>query len=157
MNLFLYSPMHLNNLGSTVRSIECFGFKKIFIYDEFSILNKDKDWSKDHRRRFKNFTSGAHVHIELIFVEEPLEFFKSWSGKIIGTIANHPEAILLWDHKFSDTDLVLMGSESVGLNEETLDACDHLISIPQNGKTNSLNVSNASGIVLYEMVRQRSF
>ncbi len=52
--------------------------------------------------------------------------------------------------------LLIMGSEGVGISRELLDMCDELIMIPLAGEIESLNVSVASGVVLFEIIRQRN-
>jgi len=47
-----------------------------------------------------------------------------------------------------------MGSEEKGLRRLTKESCDFLIKIPMNGTVESLNVSVATGIVLFEALRQ---
>jgi tRNA G18 (ribose-2'-O)-methylase SpoU len=49
-----------------------------------------------------------------------------------------------------------MGSESHGLSEKWLNQADHLINIPMKGFADSLNVSVATAICLYEINRQKS-
>jgi 23S rRNA (guanosine2251-2'-O)-methyltransferase len=51
---------------------------------------------------------------------------------------------------------IVMGSEGNGVSKEILRACDERVRIPMVGKTESLNVSVSTGIVLYEALRQRS-
>jgi 23S rRNA (guanosine2251-2'-O)-methyltransferase len=51
---------------------------------------------------------------------------------------------------------IVMGSEGEGLRRLTRESCDQLVSIPMAGAVESLNVSVATGVVLYEAVRQRS-
>lgn len=51
---------------------------------------------------------------------------------------------------------ILMGAEGDGLRRLTQDTCDHLMKIPMAGTVSSLNVSVATGICLFEAVRQRS-
>ena len=48
-----------------------------------------------------------------------------------------------------------MGAEDVGISIEVLKQCDTFVSIPMFGKISSLNVSVASGVMMYEVVRQR--
>ncbi len=50
---------------------------------------------------------------------------------------------------------ILLGSEGAGLHELARKHCDFLVSIPTTGPVRSLNVSVASGVVLFEALRQR--
>ena len=50
---------------------------------------------------------------------------------------------------------LVMGSEGSGLRHLTSELCDYLISIPMAGQVESLNVSVATGVCLYEINRQR--
>ena len=64
------------------------------------------------------------------------------------------------ENSLFDTDLrgplgIVMGSEGKGLRRLTKEHCDVLVSIPMAGMVESLNVSVATGICLYEAVRQR--
>ena len=61
----------------------------------------------------------------------------------------------IWDIEFIPGDFLIFGSETKGLNEDILSKNkDHVISIPMNGLTRSINLSTAVGIVLYEAIRQ---
>jgi 23S rRNA (guanosine2251-2'-O)-methyltransferase len=57
---------------------------------------------------------------------------------------------------FSGGVVVVMGSEGRGLRPRVAAACDELLAIPQRGKVDSLNVSVAAAVLLYEIVQQRS-
>ena len=50
--------------------------------------------------------------------------------------------------------ILLMGSERHGLNPEMQSACDHMVFIPMEGRSDSLNLAVATGIVLYEIYNQ---
>jgi 23S rRNA (guanosine2251-2'-O)-methyltransferase len=50
---------------------------------------------------------------------------------------------------------IVMGGEGNGLHELTRKRCDFLVSLPTTGLVKSLNVSVATGVVLFEAVRQR--
>jgi tRNA (cytidine/uridine-2'-O-)-methyltransferase len=61
----------------------------------------------------------------------------------------------IWEAKFNPGDYLIFGSETKGLNEDILSKNNnHVISIPMNGLTRSINLSTAVGIVLYEALRQ---
>ena len=62
----------------------------------------------------------------------------------------------LYNADFKGATAIVMGAEDKGLRRLTEEACDHLISIPMMGSVSSLNVSVATGVVLYEAVRQRT-
>lgn len=52
---------------------------------------------------------------------------------------------------------IVIGNEGAGISEAVLAACTHQVRIPQRGRVSSLNAAVATGIVLYEVVRQREF
>lgn len=56
---------------------------------------------------------------------------------------------------YKDPIAIVMGAEDVGISHDILRICDDMVSIPILGQIESLNVSVASGIIIYEAVRQR--
>ncbi len=74
---------------------------------------------------------------------------------IVGTSGDAPRTIYQTDLK-GPTALVL-GAEGPGMRQLTRKTCDELVSIPMQGAVESLNVSVASGVCLYEALRQRSW
>ena len=51
--------------------------------------------------------------------------------------------------------LLLMGSERQGLSEEAVRLCDQMVAIPMRGRSDSLNLAVATGIILYQIFNQR--
>ncbi|MDU0809727.1 MAG: 23S rRNA (guanosine(2251)-2'-O)-methyltransferase RlmB [Burkholderia sp.] len=72
---------------------------------------------------------------------------------IIGTSYN--AKMSLYELKFDRSVAIVMGSEGKGMRRLTHDKCDEIINIPMLGSIENLNVSVATGICLYEAVRQR--
>ncbi|HXQ71770.1 MAG TPA: RNA methyltransferase [Pyrinomonadaceae bacterium] len=70
-------------------------------------------------------------------------------GTAAGATMNHTD----WDWKRASA--LVLGPESTGLSDEELQATDQTVSIPMQGEVESLNVSVAAGILLYEAARQR--
>ena len=62
----------------------------------------------------------------------------------------------LYDVDFTGSCALVMGAEGSGLRRLTADRCDELVNIPMNGTVDCLNVSVATGVCLFEAVRQRS-
>ena len=61
----------------------------------------------------------------------------------------------VYQQNFKTPTAIVMGAEGKGLRRLTEEHCDELISIPMAGQVSSLNVSVATGVCLYEVVRQR--
>jgi len=72
---------------------------------------------------------------------------------IIGT--SDEASATLYDTKLDGPVAIVMGAEGEGMRRLTRDTCDEVMSIPMAGSVESLNVSVASGVCLYEAVRQR--
>lgn len=63
---------------------------------------------------------------------------------------------LSWEVDLTGPRVIVMGAEGAGLRELTRRHCDFLVRLPQVGTVESLNVSVATGMLLYEVLRQRS-
>jgi 23S rRNA (guanosine2251-2'-O)-methyltransferase len=72
---------------------------------------------------------------------------------VIGTAGDAP--ISLYKTKFEGPVAIVMGAEGEGMRRLTRETCDELMHIPMQGSVESVNVSVASGICLFEAVRQR--
>ena len=57
---------------------------------------------------------------------------------------------------FSGDCCIVFGSEGLGISPEVLDACDEAVAIPMRNEVDSLNVSTAGAVFLYEVNRQRN-
>lgn len=82
-----------------------------------------------------------------------LEIFKDSGIAIVGATEKSEKTYTTVDYTLPTA--IVMGAEDVGLSADSLRRCDDLVGIPMKGKVNSLNVSVAAGIMIYEAVRQR--
>ncbi|MGZ8259986.1 MAG: 23S rRNA (guanosine(2251)-2'-O)-methyltransferase RlmB, partial [Caldimonas sp.] len=74
--------------------------------------------------------------------------------RVVGTSESAPRSLYAVD--LSGPLAIVLGAEGHGLRQLTARTCDELVRLPMKGAVESLNVSVASGICLYEAVRQRS-
>jgi 23S rRNA (guanosine2251-2'-O)-methyltransferase len=62
----------------------------------------------------------------------------------------------VYKNRFPKRTVLVMGNEGKGSGQLTQKLCDHLVTIPKTGHIDSLNVSVATGILLYEVRRQQA-
>jgi 23S rRNA (guanosine2251-2'-O)-methyltransferase len=101
--------------------------------------------------------SGAAETVPYIVVTNLARTMKDLKDRgiwLIGTADDVPQS--LWQAKLDGALGLVLGAEGEGLRRLTRDTCDHLVSIPMMGAVESLNVSVASGICLYEARRRRT-
>jgi len=100
--------------------------------------------------------SGAAESIPLIRVTNlvrTLEALKQRGIWIIGTAGEAGQS--LYQQDFTIPCALVMGAEGPGMRRLTREACDFLVHLPMAGDVSSLNVSVATGVCLFEAVRQR--
>jgi 23S rRNA (guanosine2251-2'-O)-methyltransferase len=98
----------------------------------------------------------AHVKIaEVVNVARALESLKAagvWTVGLTGDAAKRYDEV-----DFTLPTALVVGAEGTGLRRLVRERCDWLVSIPMRGHIESLNVSVATGVALYEALRQRKF
>ncbi|MDO4637537.1 MAG: 23S rRNA (guanosine(2251)-2'-O)-methyltransferase RlmB [Lautropia sp.] len=100
--------------------------------------------------------SGAGESVPYILVTNLVRTIEKLQdeGFIVYGLADEASAPL-YQTAFSGPIAIVMGAEDKGMRRLVREQCDALISIPMQGDVSSLNVSVATGVVLYEVVRQR--
>lgn len=101
-------------------------------------------------------SAGASTYVPIVKVTNiahTIETLKNSGIWVAGATDNAP-------HLYTDADFrvpvcLVLGSEGKGLRQLVKQKCDYLVHLPMLGKIDSLNVSVAAGVLLYEVIRQR--
>lgn len=138
----------VRNFGAICRSASCAGAHAIIIPSRGSAqINEDAIKS----------SAGAIHQIPICRsynLKITIHFLKESGIKVIGVTEKTSDLIYSTDLK--DPVALVLGNEEEGISPEYLKLCDAKIKIPMTGPIESLNVSVASAIALYEAVRQRT-
>ena len=101
-------------------------------------------------------SAGAVAHVKIateVNISRALEELKALGVWTVGLAGDAPESYDAID--LTVPTAIVLGAEGTGLRRLVRDRCDRLVSIPMRGSVDSLNVSVAAGVVLFEAVRQR--
>lgn len=138
----------VRNFGAIARTCECAGVDAIVIPERNSVsINADA----------VKTSAGALLHIPVARVKNltsALRMLKASGLTVVGVTEKAVDDYTKVD--LSVPTALVMGAEDTGIASDNIRECDALAAIPMFGKINSLNVSVAAGIVVYEVVRQRS-
>lgn len=137
----------VRNFGAIARTCECAGVDAIVIAERNSVsVNADA----------VKTSAGALLHIPVCREKSILSAVKTLkeSGCII-VGANEKASVNYTDIDYTVPVGLVLGSEDMGISNDVLRICDSFAAIPEYGSINSLNVSVAGGILVYEVVRQR--
>ena len=133
------------NLGTIIRTIDSAGAKGIILIgtcvDPFSLETVRS-------------SMGAIFSAKIITTSS--DDFLLWNAKteiqLVGT--SDKAGLDFRDSRYQADMILLMGSEQKGLNSALMNACSSMVSIPMLGKSDSLNLAVATGIILYEITSQ---
>jgi 23S rRNA (guanosine2251-2'-O)-methyltransferase len=138
----------VRNFGAIVRTADCLGAHAIIIPEKGS-ARITADAVK---------TSAGALHSFPVCREKSIvrsiEYLKESGLKVISAVEN--AAALASEAPLTGPSVLILGSEDKGISRELINLSDQKIMIPMSGSIGSLNVSVAAGILLYEIVRQRS-
>jgi 23S rRNA (guanosine2251-2'-O)-methyltransferase len=137
-----------HNLGAIIRTAESAGATAILLPKDNAIpLN-----STVHKT-----SAGALSHARLCKignVAQTIERLKKRQIWVVGADVKSKKSYVGFDYSMNCC--LVIGSEGKGIRELVKKSCDELVSIPMKGKTQSLNASVSAGILIYEVIRQRS-
>ena len=137
----------VRNFGAIARTCECAGVNCIVIPERNSVsVNSDA----------VKTSAGALNYLPVCRernLVKAVQYLRDSGFKVMGasekTDLNYTKA------DFTGPVAIVLGAEDTGISTDVLKLCDTLVAIPEFGQINSLNVSVAGGIMIYEVVRQR--
>lgn len=137
-----------HNLGACLRTADAAGVSAVFI---------PKDRAAGISAIVRKVAAGAAETVPVITVTNINRTIKQLQQAGVWLYGASGEAdSSLYDCNFQGATALVMGAEGDGLRRLTAEACDQLIKIPMLGQVESLNVSVATGVCLYEIIRSRS-
>lgn len=134
------------NLGTILRTVDSIGLTQILV---------SKGTADSYNPKVVRSTMGAIFRIKIIEcedLEKILKEIKKHKFKVVVTSLQAENTIYEINY---NKKVIVIGNEAKGVEKKIQDLADEKIKIPMLGKTESLNASVATGIVLYEYVRQR--
>lgn len=139
----------VRNFGAIARTCECAGVDAIIIPNKNSV-SVNADAIK---------TSAGALHTLPVCREANLrntiKFLKDSGFKIIAATEKGDYDYTKADYE--DPTCIIMGAEDTGVSYDNLALCDEWVKIPMLGTIESLNVSVAAGVLIYEAIKQRGF
>lgn len=149
LQLFLENIHDAHNLSAIVRSCDAVGILDLFY------THHDNSHFKTHKR----ITQGAHRWVNRFKIdkEKSLEFLKQKREEGYQLVVTHLDsrAVSFRDVDYTLPTIIIVGNEKEGVSDALIALADKSITIPMMGMVQSLNVSVATALVLYEAQRQR--
>lgn len=137
----------VRNFGAIARTAECAGVTGIIIGDKGNApITSDA----------MKTSAGALNHLPVCRednLKKTLKFLRDNGIMVVACTEKAEKEI--YEVKFDQPVALIMGSEEDGISDVLLRECDELVRIPMKGKIESLNVSVATGVAVYEVVRQK--
>jgi 23S rRNA (guanosine2251-2'-O)-methyltransferase len=136
-----------HNLGACLRTAEAAGVHAVIVPKDRSVL---------FTSTVRTVACGAAEKVPLVAVTNLARAMRALQESgiwIVGTTGGAEQN--LYDENLKGPLAIVMGAEGKGLRRLTRESCDVIVRIPMLGSTESLNVSVAAGVCLFEAVRQR--
>lgn len=138
-----------HNIAAVLRSCDAVGIKEVYVINEVPVNVKLSG---------KRSSSSANKWLDIQYyknVKFCFEAVRKKYGTILGTHLGK-QSSSLYDLDLTGSVALVFGNEKDGLSEEAISLCDGNFIIPQVGIIQSLNISVACAVSLYEAFRQRS-
>ncbi len=154
-------PTDIKNIGTVIRNVNALGVEKIYVVDPRRAL--PDDWQEMRERKSLSKTSVSAVKWSFVkrfdSTDECLEHLERNRFASIVTsphVKGHRNEVLHdVDYTVYTKLAVWFGNESRGISDRAVERSEMCVSIPMFGMIESLNLGTTSGIVLYEVTKQR--
>lgn len=137
----------VRNFGAIARTCDCAGVSAVVIPEKGSVtVNGDA----------VKTSAGALNYLPVCrekSLQDAIKYLRDSGCRIIGT--SDKNSVNYTHEDYTGPVALVLGSEGKGISREVMKLCDAFVKIPEFGNINSLNVSVAGGIMMYEVVRQR--
>ena len=145
--LILDSLTDVRNIGAIARTAECAGIDAIIVPEKGSAqINADA----------LKTSAGALHHIPVCRTKNLVQTSKFLKDSGLTLVAATEKAVdLYFTNDYRPPVALIMGSEETGISTDLLRISDYLVKIPTFGKIESLNVSAAASVFIFEVVKQR--
>lgn len=157
----LEDPRNIKNIGTVIRNVNALGVEKVYIVDPKKSL--PDDWQEMRERRSLSKTSASGVKWSFVkrfdSTEDCISHLKK--NRFV-SIVTSPHVKGRRNEILHETDYtaytklaVWFGNETRGISDAAVENSEICVSIPMFGMIESLNLGTTSGIVLYEVTKQR--
>ncbi|MFH0736224.1 MAG: 23S rRNA (guanosine(2251)-2'-O)-methyltransferase RlmB [bacterium] len=147
--LILDSIQDPHNLGAILRTAEACGVDGVFLTTHNSAKINET---------VEKTSAGAVFHLKICNVANINPIIKELKKEgywIFGSMLDNKSKNYT-EHDYKLPAAIVLGNEGKGMHRLTAENCDFLVKIPMMGKIESLNVSVSTGVLLYEVLRQRN-
>lgn len=147
-----------HNIGAIFRTADGFGVEKIILsgYSPYPTVPGDTRLPHIHEkltRQIHKSAIGAETLVPFEYsLAPPIEMLKNEGWRIVG-LEQSASAHMLTDYTPPEKIALIIGEEVHGIDKELLGLCEDIVEIPMRGKKESFNVSVATGIALYALLK----
>lgn len=155
------NPADVKNIGTVIRNVNAMGVEKVYVVDSRRLL--PDDWQDLRSDKVASKISVSAVKWTFVKrFDTTDECFDHLEGAGFKSIVTSPHvkgktSIFLdeGDYAIYPKLAVWFGSENIGISERAVERSEMCVSVPMFGMIESLNLGTCSGIVLYEIAKQR--
>ncbi len=147
---FIVMLDHVNdphNLGAVIRSAECAGVHGVII---------PKRNAAGLNSAASKAAAGADAHVPVCKVTNLASAIDDLKSRGVWVYAAETDGVSVYGADLKGPAAIIFGSEGDGVSKLVRDKSDFIISIPMYGRLNSLNISSAAAVILFEAAKQRN-